>query len=55
VGDAQRFDLLMVDFVNPLRFADAERLARMWLAAAAATARLQARFRRAIWPSHYAN
>jgi nicotinamidase-related amidase len=55
VGRAQRFALLMVDFVNPLRFAGADRLAPMALAAGAATARLKARCRRANWPTIYAN
>jgi nicotinamidase-related amidase len=55
VDRAQRFALLMVDFVNPLMFAGADRVAPMALSAAAATARLKARCRRANWPTIYAN
>ena len=47
--------MLLVDFINPLDFEGAARLAPMALAAAKATARLKARCRRAGWPTIYAN
>jgi len=55
VRRAGRFALLMVDFVNPLDFEGAERLAPMAVKAAEATARLKARCRRLRWPTIYAN
>lgn len=50
-----RTTLLLVDFINPLEFPAARRLARPALAAARATAALKARLRRAGVQAVYAN
>jgi nicotinamidase-related amidase len=50
-----RSALLLVDFINPMDFPGADRLAPRAIAAAAAAARLKARLKRAGVPVIYAN